>query len=352
MFERGNLTYVIYRKTDLHIIELIDTDPTLTNVENMLLLKLEEDSNYRGLTREDIVYNIFQPTLRDKLCDIKDYSYEIMINADKSTLVHFSKMVTRTNANLLYDSMLYKRDYTTEEISSIYSEHYINHNIRNAIKSGYYEAMFFPISQIHVNLGVTADSWKGFFNDPFLSTCADDKLKLANLIIRDGTYFPIIISKANPVDKNYYVVEGSHRIISLKLAEKNGLIDPNHKVLVIRMPYNRECFYTMKNEPELRPKLDTPLSFRYQIECEYGSYVNSSDEIRKCIHDSIISDGERVVNDFTGELLCDDVFDIYHHITTYPLFLRDLFSRHPEVKPSEVINNEKMFEEWLNSENA
>jgi hypothetical protein len=54
-----------------------------------------------------------------------------------------------------------------------------------------------------------------------------------------------------------------------------------------------------------------------------------------------------LINEYTVESEAKTLHDAYQFIYIYPLFLRDLLYMFPEVKPSPILNNEKLFNEWI-----
>jgi hypothetical protein len=189
-------------------------------------------------------------------------------------------------------------------------------------------------------------NWKYFYSDQFLSDSHEDKRILGQNIYQNGTYWPIILSPLYGHDSNHsYVYEGTHRIISLKLNQKEGLIPPDYKILCIKY---KECYEVLLNSKRFMP-VSNSYRARTLIEILYGNNVIIDEEkYNACVQDCLANNG-KVKNEYTLEWNVNTTGESIFALQTYPHWLRDLIYPITDiVKPSPILNDEKLFMEWLN----
>ena len=111
-------------------------------------------------------------------------------------------------------------------------------NVYHMIKSYGLEYHWFDINEnIFYNgvKGLDGSAFRLFQNDPWLFSYANNKIKLAEDILQNGTFTPIFYYEIN---NRKFVIGGKHRLYSLKLYSAIKKI--NRKFLFIKLPKNME----------------------------------------------------------------------------------------------------------------
>lgn len=112
-------------------------------------------------------------------------------------------------------------DYCSKEnLSMVYDNYLYN------LKTCQYQTKWITLEEIeehHLN------GWK-CIGDKYLEDSEHDKNKLALDIYRNGTYFPIFVSRQK--EKPYKLRDGAHRLYTMKMLIKQGLWEKNRKILV------------------------------------------------------------------------------------------------------------------------
>lgn len=244
------------------------------------------------------------------------------------------------NSNLTYRSQKYRREFSCEDILKMYNDHYINFNLKNLYSSRNVEFSFIPIKYLNIDENINGSPWSIYDGDPFIKEYLDKKINLGLDIIKNGTYWPIVVTeKFNKL----YVQEGNHRVISLKLCSYNGYIDENFEILCIRIPYDWENF-------KIYERIKNPFNIRFELENRYGSEYLNNEYIYNAICQDIINKGGRIIDNYTGQITVYNKIDIAFCIMAYSLFLRDLIYNYQDIiKPSAIINNKDLFANWTTS---
>lgn len=299
--------------------------------------------------------NLQNQNIDFKYFDYKDYddlvvpylqnSFYIDVNNNMSLEVNYSPK-QRIHTQYLYNLMNPQRPYTKEQVEEMYYKHYLDINIKNILKhpDKHFTWKFIPLQDLELRVEVMSKNWSNHFYDPFLEEYEDEKTKLAESIMNQGTYFPIQVT-ANEDWKTYTVREGNHRIASLKLGQLYGIVPEDYKILCFVV----EHFNYSAAEKTINGLLSEPLYGCQNIDPVFGSVVYSNKNYYDKIKNSIKSNGYEMLNDYTFLMSTTQMKEAYDYIYIYPLFLRDLFYKYPEIKPAKVLNDETLFKEWINS---
>jgi len=335
--------FIFYNKQTLEIIFIQEPLKTNLTPEKFLDERYLIEKKCIGLPKDnfDVIISD-RESYRRVLKDMS--SYYLRIDDVKNDIEYVLKK--RAVSNPTYNVQDIKRVFTTEQIVEMYHEDYINFNLKNFLKSGYAEAVFFPLSEINIRLHMLTKNWNYFHNDRFLSDSHEDKRLLGQDIYKNGTYWPIIVSPLYGHNPRYlYAYEGTHRLISLKLNQREGLIPPDYKILCIK--YN-ECYDVLVNSQRFMP-LSKSYKARSLIEILYGNNVILDEQKYKESVEDCLSNNGKLKDDITLEWTVKSIGDSIFALQTYPHWLRDLiYPITDEIKPSCILNDEKLFMKWLN----
>ncbi len=230
--------------------------------------------------------------------------------------------------------------YTYDDLLRHYNEDYIDFTLRKALQAKLLCARFIPIKDLNIRPSATRKAWKFYDKDPYLfDRYKEDKYGLGRDIIKNGTYWALFINNPNANDK-IYVLDGNHRIVSLKFLVQKGELSEDFKMLCIWENID-------KNIVEI-----PPISIRYLIGMKYRYSLYDSfyenGHIRKEIYYDIISSGGKFVNYNTIEQTFSNPKDVLYYTYEYGFYLKDFFyNMIPEIPKSKIINDEKYFREWL-----
>lgn len=133
-------------------------------------------------------------------------------------------------------------DYTAKEANLLYT-YYIDNFYKFSSYPSTYIFRFVLLDEIKLN---KEGKWEDFLQDddkfnPFLKKFNDNIENLGIDIVKNGMYSPIIITE---YENEFYLVEGRHKLKSLKEAKKNNKIPQNYKAFCLQVPYN---FYEIIN---------------------------------------------------------------------------------------------------------
>lgn len=339
--ELNGKTIIFYNNYTDDIIVSVTPNNTPIDISNFIQEKILSNNSSLSMGSVSFIF-----------CDSNEYMHFLNSDYDLNAKLivkngkldlEIREMDLIKNENIIYGKQKYKRDYTVEQIQSMYTDDYINFNLKNLLLSGNVEYEFIPIKDLNVRNDVAQVSWRDCQDDPFLAEYTEDKINLGLDIVENGTYWPFITSMQD--DGNLYVYEGNHRIISLKLCAFNGYIDENFKVFCIKAPYDWKEFKTAR----LYEETLTPFDIHFVLENRYGSELIVNDFIYEKVCEDIINKGGKLVSDYTGEITVYKNIDILFGASVYPLYLRDLIFEYTDViKPSSIINNEEEFDGWWN----
>lgn len=334
--------YLIYfnTKTGLiyHLEKIVSALP-LNEEASIELFK-----NTHNLQNQDIAFKYYDFEEYDKLyiSDLKNLYYIDVKDGNRIAVDYAAKQ--RVHTSYLYNLMDPKRPYTKDQVEEMYYEHYLNINIKNILKhpDKHFVWKFLPLEDLDLRVEVMSKNWSNHFYDPFLEDYGDEKIKLAESIMEKGTYFPVQVTE-NEDWKTYTVREGNHRIASLKLGQLYGIVPPDYKILCFVV----EHFNYSAAEKTINGLLSQPIYGCQNIDPVFGSITYTNDRYYNKIKDSISKSGYKMLNEYTYLMNTTQMKEAYDYIYIYPLFLRDLLYRYPEIKPADFLNNEELFEKWL-----
>lgn len=328
---------IYFNKTNHKIIATVDSNISTHNTDSYI----EALSKYNFLEKENIDFIIteneeYREFLKGNLKDCLFY-----IDGLDRTLK--TKPIEKNdNKFFIYSNHNYKREYTFEQVKEMYYKDYIDYTLKNVVQNNIFEVKFIPIKDLNIRSYMAQKRWE-HFDDPFLAESYKDKLALGRDIVKRGTYYPFIVTENNEEGEGQYMVlEGNHRMMSLKFLVEEGELEENFEVLCI--------IFEETNTNELVQKYNIlPIStrVRYVIETKYGDQVvENSEYLRKVLH-LIEQDGGHLINDYTVECSAYSQKDVIFSLHSYPLWIRDLmYPYNNEIEPSLIINDKETFERW------
>lgn len=268
----------------------------------------------------------------------------LFINEDKKIDARYSPKMDM-NTKLIYGLMDPQRPYTEEQVANIYYKDYLNTNLANCLfsnNSNIFEYKFLTLDQITLRPNIAAKNWDTYFHDPFLKSAARDKLQLGKSILEKGTYFPIQVLP-NPDGYTYSIREGNHRIYSLKIAQMYDLVPEDFKILAIILPYT---LFVRDGIPAHDKFLKESIPVRYNIDPVWGTGTLNDPEYLERVKLSIKNERGVFINDYTVENMINSAYEGFQSLHIYPIFLRDLFYKYPNIKPSGINTSPELFEKW------
>ena len=238
-----------------------------------------------------------------------------------------------------YNNLKYKNNFSISEVYDMYNNDYIGFNLKNLILSKNVIAKFTPLKEL--NLRDSHIEWNIESKDPFLEETSDSHIHLGLDIIKNGTYWPIILDQSN---SGLYVLEGSHRVVSLKMCQKLGYIDDDFKLFTLYMPYNKDVFDRgLFDFEEINP-----VEMRFVLEVRYNNEIVVNKDMYIEVCNDVIKNNGKIVNSYTGQIKFSKRGDIVFGRDIYPMFLRDLIYENKNmVKPNIVINDEYEYSKWI-----
>ena len=254
--------------------------------------------------------------------------------------MEYGKMNLRSRS-YLWNDMSPRIEYMEEQVVDIYNNYYLE-NIKRVINHPEgFEAKFLSLDDLTLSYQSVVQSWGTRFEDPYLKDFDKDKLELAESILNNGTFWPILV--VEDFDMQHYAVrEGTHRIASLKLAKEFGIVPEDYKILCIVLPRNISQGTATFNDDTL----STPITGYSSIECVWGTTYLENEQIKQGIFREIVENGGEIINDYTMAQTLNTKTGMYRMLYVYPLFLRDLMYNYKNIKPSKIINDEASFNEW------
>ena len=211
------------------------------NIERSIKLfnkvnNITDDSTNMVLLEKEQYLNLFNPNVENIL---------LFDSKTNKLSVKYQPFSLRRSSAYVYNNMNPKREYTEDQVYKMYHEDYINTNLLNVFRHPQgFETRWLSLDQISLNEQVIAKNWTNYFKDPFLDDCSDNKIKLAESVLENGTYWPCAVIEG--FDGTYSAREGNHRILSLKLAQLHGIVSDDFKLLCIVLP--RKVFNYTKNK--------------------------------------------------------------------------------------------------------
>lgn len=209
-----------------------------------------------------------------------------------------------------------------EKIQEYYDFFYLK-NLKKIIKNEKIEYNFYSLEEMNSYFSFDSIPFYRSVNynrDLFLESFLQNKISLAKDIIKNGTYWPFWGIKYN---NKIYIVEGKHRFFSLY--SLNQIEKINKKFLCFILPVS--YFNYEKHYIELEQK-------KINVPCAYFYLNNSS---------------------FIDNFIPVNLFQVYRNILIFGMKLSDLIfktnEKYPEyILPHPILNNEKLFEEFLKDE--
>lgn len=335
-----NNVYAFYQKSNLKILDIVETPLDNIDPNSFIMSHLELDDKYANLTFDEIGWNKTD-TLELPFGTGNQVFYFLDINNDLK-LSYTIQGDSSASHNAVYGDQKNKRPYTKEQIMDMYNSDFLNYNLKNIINSNNgVTATFVLLKEMNLRIRMTSKGWKSFYSDPYLDDSAEDKLVLAKLIKENGTFYPIITSKLYHGNDKSYVLEGNHRVISLLLLQAEGELPDDFKLLCIDFPLTKEEIYGSL----MYGLMPDPVPIRKVYESIFSSEVLVDKELDERIRKSLDS-SMTFINDYTIETVAKTWMELFYGLDFYPHWLRDLFYMNNITKGSDIINKEEVFKEW------
>lgn len=205
----------------------------------------------------------------------------------------------------------------------------------NEIKDVYYNQYLFNIYQLLINTNYTFQFLslddmillEENVNNPllrsdlFLENFSKDKIKLANDILSKGTYWPFIMTNNNEI------VEGSHRLYSLKYFNK-FYKKITSKYLCIKMPWDLNA-YNNKDFLLSNIDLENPIKY-YKLDENNLTLVKTETQNSYSIHKECVK--------ISNILLNNAIFLINKKYRNF-------------ILPNQIFNSEILFNNFLKNNN-
>lgn len=209
--------------------------------------------------------------------------------------------------------------YKYSDIKNFYENFYL-FNIKQLCNIGFYYDWrkiedVLCCEQKKINNGQNFEIYSQ--RDYFLNYYKKNKINLGKDIIKNGTFWPLFLC-------NNYLMEGFHRVYSLKLLK--DITEFDKKFLCLNIPYDLNIYLSNKNLLDLED-LENPINY-YRIDLS-GSVILDKTKNSYTIFMETLK--------FSGDFLNNRIFQINKEYPNY-------------IKPNPVFNNEKLFEQFLKDE--
>ena len=341
MIEKQYLAYYDKANGEILSLQKIEMASDLNIEESIILFK--QANNYLD---KDIDINFFSFDEYDKLYEPELLNLFYIDLKNKKLKVSYSYKKSFGSIKYLWNNMNPQRQYTEEQVIKMYEEDYININLKNCLnhQDKFFQYKFLALDELDLRDEVMTKNWDTYFQDPYLLDSASDKTILAKSIVENGTYYPIQATISDN-RSTYLVREGNHRVASLKIGQMYGIVPQDYKILCITMDSTLFSPFTRT----LKGILNSPIKGRYNIDPVWGSKNIDNDFYLNQIKEHVKSNNEIFIDDYTVETQAYTIYDAYKFLYIYPLFLRDLLYKYPNIKPSKIINDEKLFNDWIKS---
>ncbi len=316
-----NQIYAMYKNNNMDINEYIS--------------KLSQRKN---IPLSDIKYTYSDDSMFDDITSEQGKNKFLIIENNEA------KVHTRINDHSIdyfYDKREFQREYSQKDIMKLYYDDYINFNLKNIYQNNNdIEMKFIGLDKLYLRPHMMNKRWDVYKSNKFLMDVKDDRLALGRDISKKGTWFPIIVLEQNG---KYYVLEGSHRIISLKLLSGKGEIPKNKPMFcIIFKEYHFELMLFKRFVP-----MSNSLILRNNIDILYADSVLKNKELVEKLKCEIRDNGGNFINDYIYERETFDMSDVVLSIYASPLWLCDLLYYHKDdIPPSGTINDIGEFEKW------
>ena len=207
--------------------------------------------------------------------------------------------------------------YTYNEIKKIYYNHYM-YNIYQLINKTNYSYNFLSIDEMQLYYDGSDFKKNNLFNDKFLSEFSLNKMELALDILQKGTYWPFFTCENN------LIIEGSHRVYSLKLYDNFSKI--HNKFLCINTPFTLTKFNNEKESLLNNIDLKQPVPF-YKLDKD--KLIKTETNNSYIIHQNIFKIGALFLN--------NAIFEINKKYKNF-------------IIPNKILNNKYYFSDFLKQE--
>lgn len=209
--------------------------------------------------------------------------------------------------------------YKYSDIKNFYENFYL-FNIKQLCNIGFYYDWrkiedVLCCEQKKINNGQNFEIYSQ--RDYFLNYYKKNKINLGKDIIKNGTFWPLFLC-------DNYLIEGFHRVYSLKLLK--DIIEFDKKFLCLNIPYDLNIYLSNKNLLDLED-LENPINY-YKVDLS-GSVILDKTKNSYTIFMETLK--------FSGDFLNNRIFQINKEYPNY-------------IRPNPIINDEKLFEQFLKDE--
>jgi hypothetical protein len=339
----NNSVIVFYNKNNAKIVLMMQQQ--FPPIEEEILYEnfcsMEEYSKQGGKNTFD--YVIINNELYREYIDNLEYKQLIIDPVKKQATLEYKLRVIQ---NSTYNIQEHKRSFSVDEVYKMYNEYYINFNLKNYLKSNNFKYSFRTLKELHIRTQSLNKNWNYFHSDPFLIDMHENRVNLAKDIVEHGTYWPIVIAPTSTDPDKFYVFEGGHRVTALKLLNLEEELPKDFKLFCLEFPmdYKELCV------EQVYVQLKNPFRIRGLIETFYENKILVDQKKLQDVHRSIEKNNYKWVDDYTIELIAENIDMLLTGTQVYPHFLRDLiYTMRDQIKPSPIINDENAFTEWINN---
>lgn len=312
--------------------------------------QMEGDIQYEPTTEDDLTLGGLLDKDKDTIGCIKLEYDELKdrfdrfpffkVNRDTKTIKFYGDGIMHRQT---YDMQKIKKPYTKEDIEKFYNEYYIDYNLGNLLRSNSkFRFVWKKLDEINLRDHLLDQPWETFFTDQYLNDSAADRTLLAQDILENGTYWPIIISRPKEDPNNLYAFEGNHRVLSAKLLQFEGKWPEDRKLLCLELP---GLYYEFKTSTK-QELLSEPIRQRVPLVVKYGQEKTGEEIKNDMLYDEAIA-----VDEDTVEYDAMTYTELIDANQSYPHWLRDLLYNYKQetgeiIKPSAILNDEKEWSKW------
>lgn len=337
-----NNQLVIYDKTNLKIISMLSQEFPPIEADVFFQEFCENYANDYNV--DDLAFLILEKQKYDDY--LSDIHYKTLLIDPIKKYVSVDYKINPIH-NTTYNLQTFKRTYSVDDVRKMYNEHYVNFNLKNFLLSKNFKYSWRYLDEINIRTQSFNKNWNYFHSDPFLRDAHENKLQLGRNILKNGTYWPVVVAPidASKPDK-LYAFEGGHRITSLKLLQLEDEVPENFKIFCLEFPDNYKDIVT----EQLYLPLKTPFKIRGSLETFYGCDILVDNEKLNGVIKTIQKTSDKLVDDYTLETTAENIDLMLSGTQVYPHFLRDLiYNMQDQIIPNPIINNEKIFTDWINN---
>ena len=245
--------------------------------------------------------------------------------------------------------------FDKEYIKYMYNT-YINYNLKNILEAELFRFLWIHPKFIYITeKKKKEEQWAmrnqaNQFKDAYLVESRNNKEKLGLDVLKNGTYWPLVIS-ARRYQRLFYVYEGSHRMLSIRSLYKNNLWPEDKKMLCLNI-ITRD-FYELKYGKEFI-ELKKPIEQVLPFSVVYGDEYNTPDG-KEFVKDKCFKRDGASFFDPKKELIKMKIYnysDLLYANQSMSHWLRDIFWLYKEnnediIKPSKIINSEDKWNKFI-----